>query len=243
MNSNVLDIIAIATIAFFMLNGMRKGLVAEVFIILGVIVGILLAVQNIEMGSAIVRSVFASNENVEKVLGFILIFMVVMGISMLLAKFVNNVLKVVVVGWIDKTGGVLFGGLKGALIVSSFLPILAFLPDNIAFVKDARDNSFAYAHWQFRGFAPKVYDYVIKAVPGSDSFATKLKEAFPVVSGLPGLGEGSSFLSENQLKQLMGMEEGEMLKAVNKAMASAGSALTEEEVKKILEKYQNMSEF
>jgi len=236
MNANMIDIIALALVAFFMYKGMNKGLVAEVFKILGVIIGFMLAIQNIQTGSAIVRSFISTNDQVEKVLGFILIFIIVMGVTMLLANFVNSFLNLVLLGWIDKTGGVLFGGLKGALIISSILSVLAFLPDSVASVKDLRYDSLAYTH--LRGFAPKVYDFIFKIVPGSDSFAGKLKEVFPMVGSLPGFGEGSSPISGNPMNQLMGKDNKGLLEEFKDATGSDFNNLSEEELKKIVEKYQ-----
>ena len=72
------------------------------------------------------------------------------------------------ISWLDNAGGVLFGGLKAAIIISSLLPLFMFLPQSFKFVQDTRENSIVFRYLQ--GFAPQVYQYLLENVPGAESF-------------------------------------------------------------------------
>lgn len=213
MSVSTFDIVALAAIGFFAFNGFRKGLIIEVFKILGVITGLLLAMQYMRAAAALLHSLFPLTQQVENVIGFILIFILTMVVFMTLARFVKYVFKVVLMGWLDRSGGILLGGIKGALIVSAFLPLLLFLPDTIAFVKDTREHSLAYRY--LRGFAPRVYDTLGQVIPGSKSFTEKIMDSLPAAKSLGNLGSGQvDTQALNQAKQVLGTEESALLEEV-----------------------------
>ncbi|RMF08687.1 MAG: CvpA family protein [Candidatus Neomarinimicrobiota bacterium] len=197
------DVVAVAVIGFFGFNGFRKGLVAEAMKILGVIMGIFLALQLIPQSSRMVHQLVPLGDNGEKALGFVIVFLGVIILSLVLANALKKILKVVFLGWLDRSGGMLVGGVKGALIVSSFLPLIAILPDSFTPAQTIRQQSYAY-HYLY-GFAPRVYNTIGHLFPGTKSFAEKIKENFPSASQFGQMGGMSGpGVQENALKQLQG---------------------------------------
>jgi len=212
------DVVAAAAIAFFAFNGMRKGLISELFKILGVIAGLIIGLQTMTQSAHFVHGVYPIGGDGEKAMGFVIVFVVIMIVSVVLASFVKKIFKWIMLGWLDRGGGVLFGGIKGALIVSSLMPIIAILPDSIPHVKDIRRDSYAYHY--LNGFAPKVYDTIGKAIPGSKSFATKIKESFPSMDSITNMGGmGGAEAQEQSMKQvqqLLGGSDNKTLESLQK---------------------------
>jgi membrane protein required for colicin V production len=55
-----------------------------------------------------------------------------------LAIVIKYLLRIVFLGWLDRLGGVVFGFIKGALIVAVlFLALTAFLPKGTPLIKDS----------------------------------------------------------------------------------------------------------
>ncbi len=215
MDLTVFDVIAVAVVGVFALLGLRKGLISEVFKILGIVVGITLALQYINPMAKIIHSFAATTEQVEKVIAFILILVFTMVVFIYLARVAKLVFKVALMGWLDKGGGLLFGGLKGALILSAFLPLFAFLPDKIDFIKETKKKSTAYKYLQ--GFAPAVYDTIAKTIPGADNFASKIKNAFPAAGSFDKLSKGEVDPDQlNVMQNFMGSDESALLKELQK---------------------------
>ena len=72
------------------------------------------------------------------ILSFLIIFCVVFLIISILGVIINYLLKLALLGWLDRFSGALFGALKGLLIVSVLLIVLtAFLPKGSPVIKDS----------------------------------------------------------------------------------------------------------
>jgi len=229
---SVFDIVAVAVIGFFAFNGLRKGLISELFKIIGVIAGLIIGLQTISTSAALVHRTFSMGTNGEKALGFIIVFIGVMVISLLVAHFVKNIFKWVMLGWLDRSGGLILGGVKGALIISSVIPLISLMPDSIPQVKNIRRHSMAYQY--LNGFAPKVYNTVGTFIPGSKSFAAKLKESFPSMDSFTKIsGAGGAGIQEESLKQiqgLMGGNENPTMDVLKKQLKDIGGMDNLEEV-------------
>jgi len=195
------DIVALVVIGFFAFNGLRKGLITELFKIIGVVAGLILGLQTIPSSSGLIHQIYPIGANGEKALGFILVFIGVMLLSFIIASFVKKIMKLVLLGWLDHSGGTLLGGIKGALIISSLMPLLAIMPDSVPHVKEIRRQSLAYHY--LNGFAPQVYNVLGRIFPGSKSFAAKLKESFPSMGSLTKMsGVSGTEAQEESLKQI-----------------------------------------
>ncbi len=217
MNLTVFDIAALAVIVVFAFIGLRKGLIAEVLKILGIIVGITLALQYTSRVAAVIHNFATLGDKVEKALAFVLILLLTIAVFIYLARIAKVLFRVALMGWLDKSGGLMLGGLKGALIISAFIPLFAFLPNSIAFVNDTKRDSMIYKYLQ--GFAPKVYNTIGKAIPGSESFAAKFKDAFPTAGTFDKMKAGK--IDQNQInmfQQFMGSDESAMLKELQKQL-------------------------
>ncbi len=252
MNLTVFDIVALAVIGVFAFIGLRKGLISEVLKILGIVVGITLALHYTSRVAAVLHNFASLGPKVEKVLAFILVLLLTIAAFIYLARIAKAIFRVAMMGWLDKSGGLLVGGLKGALIISAFLPLFAFLPSSIDFVKETKRHSIVYKYLQ--GFAPKVYDTIGKAIPGSESFAAKIKDAFPTTGTLNELKTGQIDEQQiNMFQKFMGSDESAMLKELQNQLGDDAkvedlkfedlnlSADDQAKVKKMLEQAQTGS--
>jgi len=102
----IIDIIAVLLVVIAIFKGLRNGLVVAVFSLLAFIVGLAAAMKL----SAVVAEQLGANVNVSQrwlpVLAFALVFLVVVLLVRLGARAIEGVLKIAMLGWANRIGGV-----------------------------------------------------------------------------------------------------------------------------------------
>jgi len=124
---NILDIILIIPLLWFAYKGFANGLVLELASILALLLGIYLSVQF----SAFVGAKIGINGKYAALLAFIITFIAVVILVQLLARMIDKAFKLTAIGILNKIGGIIFGVLKIALILS----ILFYIIDKLDYKK------------------------------------------------------------------------------------------------------------
>lgn len=116
-----LDIVILVIIAIPTLIGLRTGIIKAILSLVGLVVGVILAGRF--YAALAERLTFIPQETLAKVVAFVII----MGLAMIIAGVLASVLKwiasVVMLGWINRLGGAVFGLLLGAIFSSVLLAI------------------------------------------------------------------------------------------------------------------------
>ena len=120
---NGLDIVIIVLIAVPTLIGLRIGVIKAVLSLVGVIVGIILAGRfYVALAEQLT---FIPQDNLAKIAAFAIILVVVMIIAGVLASVLKWIASVVMLGWVNRLGGAIFGFVLGAIFCSALLAIWA----------------------------------------------------------------------------------------------------------------------
>ena len=118
-----LDTVIIVVIAIAIFLGLSIGIIKAVLSLAGLIVGVILA------GSYYVpfseQLTFIPQSNVAKVVAFVIILIGVMVIASVLAWFLKRVASIMMLGWVNRAGGAVFGLALGAIFCSALLAIWA----------------------------------------------------------------------------------------------------------------------
>ncbi|MBR5660619.1 MAG: CvpA family protein [Bacteroidales bacterium] len=121
---NVIDIIILCCCVPAVIHGLSKGFVSQAFSLVALILGVWLSFKfSNALGDWLVSFVELPGA-ILHIIAFGLIMLVVMAITHLAGKAVESVLKVVMLGWLNKLLGIVFALLKAVLIVG--LVILLF---------------------------------------------------------------------------------------------------------------------
>lgn len=128
---NILDIIILICFIPALIQGLRKGFIAQVIAIISLILGIFLSFQFSGTVSGWLARHIEGSEEVLHLVAFALILICVIAGLAALGKLLEGMLKIVMLGWVNKLLGVLFAFLKCALVVG--LVIMAFNSLNCAF--------------------------------------------------------------------------------------------------------------
>ena len=128
---NIIDIIIVCCCVPAVIHGLSKGFVSQAFSLVALILGVWLSFKfSNAVGEWLVTYIDLPS-TVIHVIAFALIMLVVMLITHLAGKAVEGVLKVVMLGWLNKLLGIVFALLKAVLIIG--LVIILFEAINNTF--------------------------------------------------------------------------------------------------------------
>lgn len=133
---NILDIILLICFIPALIQGIRKGFIAQAISIISIIVGIWASARFADVVAAWVAQYITASEQVMKIVAFALILIVVFFLLGLIGKALEGVFNFVLLGWLNKLLGVFFALLKTALIVGLVIMAFSSLNDSLHLVKE-----------------------------------------------------------------------------------------------------------
>ena len=140
-----LDIVLGGLLLFGFINGLRNGFFAELASLLSLLAGIYFAIKFSLVVKEILVKIVSWNPNTIRVFAFVLIFISVVLVISLLAKFLTGVANFAQLGLFNNLGGGLFNVLKTVLILSVFLNLFEKINFNHTLAKkETTDKSLFY---------------------------------------------------------------------------------------------------
>jgi membrane protein required for colicin V production len=121
----VLDYLVLLVVAASVVSGVTKGIIRGIVSVVFAAAGLVLAAHSYSIAAGLMQ-MFAA-EWLANLLGFLMIFVLVVAGGSLLAWRLRRVLKRARLGWLDHASGAAFGLLRGWLICSGvYLALTAF---------------------------------------------------------------------------------------------------------------------
>ena len=134
---NPFDILIIVILGYSLVRGLFRGLVKELSSIIGVLGGFYAAYTYYKVLAGLLAG-FIHDTSYLNILSFLAIFCGVLIVIGVLGVIIKYLLNIAFLGWVDRIGGVVFGVLKGVLIVSIlFITLTTFLPKGTAFIRNS----------------------------------------------------------------------------------------------------------
>lgn len=119
-----MDIILLLCLVPAVVSGIRKGLISQIVGLVAIVLGVWLAFHFSTPVGEWVKGWLAASENGIKAVSFLLIF-IAAGIGLrLLGKLLEGILKLVMLGWVNRLLGVVFALVKYLLIMG--VVVIAF---------------------------------------------------------------------------------------------------------------------
>lgn len=112
---NFLDIILICIVAIFAIRGVYRGLIQEVMSLIAIVLAIFLASEYQHLLTPHLEIYFESSVTINA-LAYVIIFFGVLIVFWLLARLIRTFLDIVLLGWMDRIAGCLFGIAEGVLV-------------------------------------------------------------------------------------------------------------------------------
>jgi membrane protein required for colicin V production len=169
----VIDIVFISLMLLALTKGIRKGFIIAFFSFLGIFIGLAAALKL----SAFTAQYLSNNTKISNTwlpfLSFILVFAIFIILMNVIGKIIEKSTDILLLGWINKLGGVLLFMLLYGLIFSVFLFYLRELrfltPENVK-------ASVFYPY--LSPLAPDVIQSMGKIIPFFKDFFTQLENYF-----------------------------------------------------------------
>jgi membrane protein required for colicin V production len=121
---NYLDVLIAVPIIWGIYKGWQQGIIFEVATLIGLILGFYLAFKFSSLFESLVGKFVTGSSNVLPYVTFFIVLISVILVMILLAKFLEGVLKITNLTPINKVAGAVSGGLKLALTMSIILSLI-----------------------------------------------------------------------------------------------------------------------
>ncbi|MFH1097146.1 MAG: CvpA family protein [Candidatus Desantisbacteria bacterium] len=123
---NILDILFFVVIVISIVLSMMKGLSREVFSLIGMIAGVFIAGKTFESGAVLLHQWLPAE--VAKPVAFAIITVLVNILINFGGIVLQKIMKIAMLGWVDNLGGILFGTIRGLILVSIAIIVLLKFP-------------------------------------------------------------------------------------------------------------------
>lgn len=167
--------------AIFMLmaiiKGYRKGLIIAVFSIIAFIIGLAAALKLSAIVAAYLKDSVSISEKWMPFIAFALVFFVVVILVKLGAKLIEKTFQVVLLGWLNRIGGIFFYAALYIIIFSIFI----FYAEKLALIQPAAIESSQTYHF-IQPWGPTVMDGFGKVIPIFKDMFTGLEDFFNTIS-------------------------------------------------------------
>lgn len=155
---NWLDVVIIIYLIVSVISGLAQGLIRSLFSIVGLIVGIVLAANFYKQLGGMLT--FISNPDIANIVAFIIIMLATMAVAALIAFILRSLIQALMLGWVDKIGGAIFGFFLGALSVSALLAIIIKMTSVGLIYDSALARFFLDKFPLVLGFLPSEFDVI-----------------------------------------------------------------------------------
>ncbi|UCH62322.1 MAG: CvpA family protein [Fidelibacterota bacterium] len=138
---NPIGIGILLLIAYFGFRGFQRGLIDEVGRLVGLVLAVVLAYQ---FSPLLEEYIGLGNDLARSATAFVGIFIVTLIVMMLITRFVRTLVELVLLGWLDKIGGILFGVLKSIVVLGVLIYVMESFDATRTFVLKLEKRSFVY---------------------------------------------------------------------------------------------------
>lgn len=118
---NWLDIVILVVIAIPTFICLKAGIIKAVLSLVGLIVGILLAGSYYPALAG--QLTFISQSNLANIAAFAIILIGIMLVTAIIASLLKWIISAIMLGWVNRIGGAVFGFLLGAILCGALLAI------------------------------------------------------------------------------------------------------------------------
>lgn len=156
---NTIDIIILICFIPAVIGGLMNGLVRQIASFTALILGIWAGWHFSYLLSQGIRTWFNTDNNLINIISFAIIFFAVLIVVNVIGKAVSGLFKFVLLGWLDKLLGVVFGIMKYSLIFSVIIYFVNSL-NKIFEIIPANYFATSRLYSLIESFAPKVFPYL-----------------------------------------------------------------------------------
>lgn len=156
---NALDLVIIIVFVPAIVSGLSKGLIRQVASIVSIVLSVWLAFKFTSALSAVLKTTLDVGDGLLDILSFVVILIAVAIAVNFLAGLAVKVIRLALLGWLDRLLGIAFAFLKAFIVAGLLLTLFNAVNDNFHIVKDeVMESSLLYK--PLNEFADEVFPYL-----------------------------------------------------------------------------------
>ena len=132
---NILDIIILICFIPAVIQGLRKGFIAQAISLVSIIAGVWASARFAEVTSQFLAQYITVSEQAMKVISFAVILTAVFLILGLIGRMLEGLFNLVMLGWLNRLLGVAFSAIKCLLVLGLLVVIFNSINATFGFVK------------------------------------------------------------------------------------------------------------
>ncbi|NOY95631.1 MAG: CvpA family protein [Chlorobi bacterium] len=156
---NYIDIILGILLLLSAISGFRKGFIVELASLAALVLGIWGAFEFSDITTEFLIENFNFHSKHLNVISFIITFIVIVILVHIVASVVNKLVETVMLGFINRLAGLVFGLLKSALILSVILIIFDTIDNDVSILPEAKKAE-SRLYEPIRNFAPGIFPFI-----------------------------------------------------------------------------------
>jgi len=163
----IFRIVVLAVLAWFLIVGIKKGLIQQVLEVAGIVVAFLAAFYFAHAFAAWIEERTTADYRLSLALAALAIFIGIIIVVHFVGLGLKKLFGLTIMGVFDRVAGGLFGLLKGVLVVSLVLSLIMILPVPDHMKDDLRKDPVTGALYPV---LPVLFDTVVSSIPGGMEF-------------------------------------------------------------------------
>ena len=159
MPISMLDIILLVPIAWFTYKGFSKGLIIELATLIALLLGVYIAGNFSSYTADFLRDSFDFHSKYMSIISFTITFIAVVLLVMIFGKTLEKVVNILMLSFLNKLAGAIFGMLK----ISFVLSVLIFILTTFGIEKKVIDKEMqqkSYLYEPIKSIAPFIFPVV-----------------------------------------------------------------------------------
>ncbi len=156
---NYIDLILGLLLVLAAFGGFKNGLIVELASLAALVLGIWGAIEFSDVTSEFLVENLNLKSRHLNIISFIVTFVVIVILVHIVGGVVNKMVETVMLGFLNKLAGMIFGILKSALILSIILVIFDKIDSDVKILSE-RTKSESRLYEPIRNFAPSIFPFI-----------------------------------------------------------------------------------
>ena len=134
----LLDIVILILIGVGVIQGLMKGFLKQLAIIIGLVAGLLIARALFGAVAEHLVVTIGTPITIAQILSFILIWILVPVLCIFVASILTKAMDAIKIGWINRLLGALFGAIKVMLLIGMVIHVLEYLDPKSEIISETK---------------------------------------------------------------------------------------------------------
>ncbi|MEI8112963.1 MAG: CvpA family protein [Bacteroidia bacterium] len=156
---NYIDLVLGIILIIAAIQGFRKGFIVELASLAALVLGIWGAIKFSDWTAAFITKNTGFHSEYLNTIAFLITFIAIVIVIHILGKALDNVVKAVALGFLNRLAGIIFGVLKMAVILSIFLLLFESIDENVHLLP-ANQKSESKIYTPMKQLVPTLFPFI-----------------------------------------------------------------------------------